>query len=131
MRNHKFWEVNAVNYNDLPYSGENETDQDASQKKKWLSTGLSLLKATAQEVEGILVNASKNPSGSIDRGYISGFISSVDGTKSVYISLNDGMGNVLYRTAQHSKDYTGGSNNTQTLKKDNWERVINFVKENI
>ncbi len=41
-----------------------------------------------------------NPSGSIDRGCVSGFIEKNNVV--VYISINDGMQNILYRTSRTS-----------------------------
>jgi len=49
--------------------------------------------------------------------YISGFVKNITNNKFVYFSVpdvrydkNGWNDNILYRTAQHEKDYTGGSN---------------------
>jgi len=123
-----FWKLNSISYEDMPETCEHENEHNLTGKKQWLNSGVILLRDTAREIGGLLVNPSKNPSGSIDRGYVSGFINSQDGTKTVYLSLNDGMQDVLYRTAKHAKDYTGGSNNTQPLNEESWEHVIDFIK---
>ena len=127
----KFVKENEVDYNNLPYSGENEIDNDATAKKTWLSLGVASIKELAKLSGGISINVSKNPSGSIDRGYVSGFISSQDGTKIIYISIGDGMNNLLFRTAEHGKDYTGGSNNTESISEHGFEKAIEFIKNNI
>lgn len=52
--------------------------------------------------------------------YFSGFLTTPDGTKTVYFSSDDVRWNLcggwynslLIRTAKHAKDYTGGTNNT-------------------
>ena len=120
-----FLATNAVDYDSLPYSGEHEAEHDYSHKRKWLRYG----KASLMELAGNLSatpDMSINLSGSIDRGYVSGFLSK--NGKVVYISLNDGMKDILYRTAEHTKDYTGGSNNTAPLTDVGFDTMIEWVK---
>jgi len=121
-----FLSTNAIDYKSLPYSGENETEQDASHKSKWLRQGKAALKelATNLDAEAVL---NTNPSGSIDRGYVSGFL--VKNDKVAYISLNDGMHDILFRTAQHTKDYTGGRNNIEKLNGAGFDRLIQWLKD--
>lgn len=126
-----FLKVAEQDYNSLPYSGEHESEHNLSNKKLWGSRGVAAIKEVAQLVGGVAINIGFNKSGSIDRGYVSGFISSSDGTKTVYIQLADGMNNLLYRTAKHPKDYTGGSNNFGNINEEGFERLIEFVKRNI
>lgn len=122
----RFLSTNAIDYDSLPYSGENEIERDASHKSKWLRQGKAALKelATNLDAEAIL---NTNPSGSIDRGYVSGFL--VKNGRVAYISLNDGMQDILFRTAQHTHDYTGGSNNTESLNGAGFDRLTLWLKD--
>lgn len=59
---------------------------------------------------------------SVGHFYISGFISNTKNNKIVYFNISDvrhfiggWYKSVLYRTAEHLKDYTGGYNNTCEL----------------
>lgn len=56
--------------------------------------------------------------------YMSGFLKNKADGRLVYMSISDvrhfsdsWYSNILIRTAQHEKDYTGGSNNYSTLEK--------------
>ena len=66
--------------------------------------------------------------------YISGFLKSIKNGKYVYFSipdvrhfLNEWKDNILIRTAEHLKDYTGGANNKTTLEdfNNNCIKLIN------
>lgn len=74
-----------------------------------------------------LVNPSKN-----NHYYLCGFIT--NGTKYVYFSISDvryfpnkWINDIMYRTAQHEKDYTGGSNRYTTL--ENFARDVEALLE--
>lgn len=124
-----FIKVSSVDYNSLPYSGESESEHNLSNKKLWGTRGVSAIKELATLCNGVGINISHNKSGSIDRGYVSGFINSIDGTKTIYISIADGMHDILYRTAKYPKDYTGGSNNTCKINIGGFETIKNFITE--
>jgi hypothetical protein len=83
-------------------------------KKLWGMRGIRLIKELAKELGAEAVNVSREPSGIIDRGDVSGFITK--NNKFVYISISDSsvvknLGEVLYRAAENEKDYTGKDNN--------------------
>lgn len=120
-----FLSTNAIDYDSLPYSGEHESYRDYSHKKKWLRQGKAALKELAINL-GATPDISTNPSGDIDRGYVSGFFSK--NGKVVYISFNDGMKDILFRTAEHTKDYTGGSNNNAPLIGMGFDRMTEWLK---
>ena len=69
---------------------------------------------------------------SVGHFYISCFIKNVTSGKFVYLSINDvrncsdgWYNNILIRTAQHLKDYTGGSNSYSDFK--NLKRNIEYL----
>lgn len=124
-----FVKVNAIDYNSLPYDGRSENEHNLTNKKLWGSRGVLAIKVLAILCGGVAINVSANKSGSIDRGYVSGFISSLDGTKTIYIQFADGMNDILYRTAKHPKDYTGGSNHNASISIEGFEFVKMFVNE--
>jgi hypothetical protein len=71
---------------------------------------------------------------SIGHFYISGFLKSIENGKYVYFSisdvrhfLNEWSDRILIRTAQHLKDYTGGSNNFTTLEEFN-SKALKLIK---
>lgn len=127
----KFLELSATSYHAMPSSDEHEMEHNYSHKMAWGRAGVSALKALATACDGVAIKISHNKSGSIDRGYVSGFVSSKDGTKTVYISINDGMNDILYRTAKHPADYTGGSNNTVGINDFGFCCVLSFLTENL
>ncbi len=100
---------------------------DIENKKAWGRAGVSAIKDIAKELNAVAINVRHNPSGTIDRGYVSGFINKTDGTKTVYISINDGMQDILYRTAKHALDYTGGSNHTCRIDDEGFETIKKFI----
>jgi len=125
----KFIDTSDINYHNLPYSGEHESEHNLSHKKEYLRLAMASIKELATICDGIAVNVSENMSGSIDRGSASGFITSKDGTKTVYVSTSDGIGGILlFRTAEHAKDYSGGSNNTEMITVEGFERAVKFIK---
>lgn len=121
-----FLGLNAVDYHALPYSGEHEAEHDYSHKMAWLRKGKASLVELAKNLDATPY-ITTNKSGSIDRGEVSGFL--VKDGKTVYIKLSDGMKDILYRTAESTTDYTGGSNNTAPLNGAGWERLTDWVKE--
>ena len=127
----KFLTLASTPYHEIEADGVNEMEHNFTNKNAWGRAGVALFKALAKDVDGVAVNVSFNKSGSIDRGYVSGFINSTDGTKTIYVSINDGMRDILYRTAKHAKDYTGGSNNTASISIDGLEQVKSFIQSNI
>lgn len=122
-----FIETNITNYNDLPSEGLRENEHNTTNKKLWGSRGVAAIKELAQITNTVPINISINKSGDCDRGYVSGFVNSKDGTKTVYISINDGMNDILYRTAKHAKDYTGGSNHTVSITKNGFDILQHFI----
>lgn len=106
MLTHDFLEVHQLPYN-----------YDQRVKSLWGKEGKKFLKELAAMLGARAVKVNRNPSGSIDRGYVSGFLEK-DG-RFVYISISDSCvvrGNeILYRTAKSSNDYTGGANHTASL----------------
>lgn len=122
----------TLNYHDdIEQSDEHESMHNMTRKRLWLRRGMSALKEVAQKTGTIPVNLHANPSGDIDRGYVSGFFTNPEGTKTVYVSLNDGMHDILYRTAEHAKDYTGGSNNTAGMDEEGIERLCVFIYNHV
>lgn len=121
----KLTQINKIDYQEIAtmpsynYNMEN--------KKAWGHAGVASLKELAKSINAVPVNISHNPSGIIDRGYVSGFVSRMDGTKHIYISINDGMQDILYRTAKHAKDYTGGSNNTCNIDDEGFQKIRDFI----
>ncbi len=107
---------------------EGETYNFSKNKLAWLKTGRLMLCAIARTY-GWTANVSKNPSGSIDRGYVSGFFWT--NNKFVYVQLADGMKDILYRTAKDDKDYSGGSNNTARIDQDGINRMIKFCEQHL
>ena len=124
----KFLELNAIDYDGLDYDGMSESEHNITHKRKWLLAGAKSFNTIATLTDGKVWNVSQNKSGSIDRGYISGFVSDPQKTKFVYISICDGMHDILYRTAKDSKDYTGGSNHTASISESGFDTVVSFIK---
>ncbi len=102
---------------------EGETYNFSKNKLAWLKTGRLMLCAIARTY-GWTANVSKNPSGSINRGYVTAFFG--NNGKYMYVQLADGMKDILFRTAASMTDYTGNSNNTARLDKEGLARVIQF-----
>ena len=109
-----FLSINAIDYNN-----------DDSNKTKWLRFGKAALKELAKGIEAEAI-LNINPSGDIDRGYVSGFF--LKNGKVAYVSLNDGMKDILYRSAKDTKDYTGGSNNTSPLIGRGFDNLTDWLK---
>ena len=86
---------------------------DQNNKKLWGKVGKKFIIDLARKVGGKAVNVHINPSGSVDRGYVSGFI--IKNNKFVYILISDDnistIGNILYRKVKNEQDYVGGANN--------------------
>ena len=122
----KFLKHKAINYHDLPYSGEHESVHDLTHKKAWGKLGKQVIKEIALKNNWDFI-AEHNPSGDIDRGYVSGFFESNNRNKFVYFSISDGMQDILFRTAKHSTDYTGGSNNNANISKGGFEKMVAFI----
>src|SRR5688500_12634085 len=112
-----FVALSSVPYRSMPSSDEHEAEHNYGHKKAWGRAGVAALKALAIETAGI-GTFHHNPSGSIDRGYVSGFVSNVEGTKHVYVHFSDAMNDCYFRTAESTKDYTGGQNNFARLTPD-------------
>lgn len=79
-------------------------------KKDHGRKGKSALKALANLLELDKMKVDYNPSGVIDGGYLT--LVGMKGEKGIYVSLScsDIGDDVLYRTVEHMKDYTGGRN---------------------
>jgi hypothetical protein len=93
---------------------------------------LILGKATLKELAGnigAVADISINRSGSIDRGYVTAFFSK--NNKVVYIQFADGMNDILFRTAKHTKDYTGGSNNTQPINGAGFDYLTQWLEREL
>ena len=127
----KFCELSATRYHDTPSTGEHESEHNFGHKSEWGRAGIAALKELGKLSGTVLIKPHFNRSGSIDRGYVSGFFSNVRGDRTVYVSINDGMSDVLYRTAKHPADYTGGSNNTARITPEGFGRVLLFLNANI
>lgn len=123
----KFVALSKIQYHSMPSSDEHEMEHNYGHKKSWGRVGINALKEVAEKVDGVAIKIGHNKSGSIDRGYVSGFINNVAGNKTVYVSINDGMNDILFRTAKHPTDYTGGPNNTAPISQDGFERVRKFI----
>jgi len=110
---HKFSTIHKIPYN-----------YDPNIKNKWGQEGKNFIKWVARQVNAVPLNIRHNPSGIIDRGYVSGFIEK--NGKYVYLSISDsGLGKpILFRTAKNEKDYTGGSNNFANLDA---EEILNMI----
>lgn len=126
-----FDKYNSVRYYDVDASGEHEMYHNMSHKKAWGRTGKALFKAIALDLGFIPVNYDYNKLGDIDRGYVSGFITNKDKSKYVYVQIADGMRDILYRTAKHDKDYTGGSNNTAQSDAFGFIRLMMFLQREL
>ena len=124
----RFLCTNAIDYYSLPSSGEHESMHNQSEKLKWLRQGKAALKELANNL-GAIATLSTNPSGDIDRGYVSGFFSK--NGKVVYIQFSDGCKNILFRTAEHIKDYTGGRNNDAPLTGMGSDRLTEWLKNEL
>lgn len=97
-----------------------------SNKKEWLLGGKKVL----EDIANLLGAKSKirmNKSGSIDRGYINGFIAK--NNKIVYVSINDGMKNILYRKASYLEDYIGGTNNIEKISILGFKNLISWLRK--
>jgi hypothetical protein len=110
-------------YNDFLKIVNTPYNYDEDNKRLWGLRGKKFIKELAKEVGAEAVKVVFNPSGIIDRGYVSGFIRK--NGKFIYISISDSaifkswrMGEILYRTAKDENDYTGGSNNYFRLGDD-------------
>jgi len=95
-------------------------DYNDNNKRLWGSRGVRFLKALSQELKAE-VKTDRNKSGIIDRGYVGGFFSK--NGKVVYVSVSDSgcirdFGEILYRTARDTKDYTGGANNFAKISEE-------------
>lgn len=84
---------------------------DDNLKKLHGRRGKAALKSLGKLLDLDEIKADYNPSGMIDGGYLT--LMGMKGDKGIYVSLScSGFGqDVLYRTIEHMKDYTGGSNN--------------------
>ena len=121
-----FLSTNTIDYNSLKYSGEHEAYRDYSHKNKWLRQGKAALKELSKNLDAEAI-LSTNPSGDIDRGYVIGFF--VKNGKVAYINLTDGTKDILYRTAQKTTDYTGGSNNNASLNGSGFQRLTEWLQD--
>lgn len=128
----EFIHLSNIRYEDIPYSNESEAERNLGHKNKWLRLGVSSLKDLAKELR-LKVEVSKNPSGSIDRGYVTAFFSSQDSVESkyVYVSIADGTNSILYRTAKNNKDFSGGSNNNTGIREDGFKKLKDFLINNL
>lgn len=124
----EFIHMSRINYHDVPYSNESETEINLSHKNKWLRLGISTLKEIAKEVN-VDIDTYKNPSGSIDRGYVSAFF--YRDNKYVYVSIGDATKDILYRTASNLKDYSGGSNNYALINNAGFKELRVFIINNL
>jgi hypothetical protein len=122
----KFLAINAISYNSLDWSGESESETDLGHKRTWLRNGKATLTAIAKKL-GATPHITTNKSGSIDRGFVSGFMEK--NGRVAYIQLSDGMQDILYRTATDLKDYRGGSNNTAKLNATGFERLTAWLAD--
>lgn len=120
----EFIKLSKINYRDVPYSDESEVERNLGHKNKWLRLGIQSLKDLAKEIN-INVETSKNLSGSIDRGYVTAFFNYDNNF--VYVSINDCSSSILYRTAEHNKDYSGGSNNTVGISESGFDQLKEFL----
>lgn len=126
-----FLALAATPYHAMPATDEHEREHNMGNKKRWGFLGGQALRRLARDCQALPVSIRHNPSGSIDRGYISGFLSNQDGSKHVYVSINDGMGDILFRTAKSPSDYTGGPNNMAPISSDGFDRLKQFIHQNI
>ena len=94
---------------------------DDTLKKSHGRKGRNALKTIGKLLGLEQVKVDFNPSGIIDGGYLT--LIGMKGEKGIYISLScSNLGpDVLYRTAEHMKDYRGGTNNFLTSE--------NFVED--
>ena len=124
-----FVQMSSVRYEDMPASGEHEMEHNFGHKKSWGRLGIAVLKEIAKG-EGVrLVNVRHNPSGSIDRGYVTGFFER--NGKYVYVCIADGMNDMYFRTAEHAKDYTGGQNHNAQLSVMGFAKLGSFIQANV
>lgn len=81
-------------------------------KESWGRAGISFIKQLAKEVGAVPLKVNRNPSGVVDRGYVSGFLRK--GNKFVYIQISDSSIrkdlSILYRIAENENDYGGKGN---------------------
>ena len=108
-----------ISIHNLPYN------YDLQIKELWGRRGIRFIKELAKKLEAE-VETSRNKSGNIDRRYVSGFLSK--NNKVVYISISDSgcirdLGEILYRTAENTKDYTGGNNNFAKISEEGIEEL--------
>lgn len=127
----RFCQLSATRYHDTEPTDEHESEHNFGHKSEWGRAGIAALKELGKLSGTVLIKPHLNRSGSIDRGYVSGFFNNVRGDKTVYVSINDGMSNVLYRTAKHPADYSGGSNNTARITPEGFGRVLLFLNANL
>lgn len=127
----KLCELSATRYHDAEPSDEHESEHNHGHKKAWGRAGIAALNELGKLAGAVVIKPHFNPSGSIDRGYVSGFFSNVRGDKTAYVSINDGMRDILFRTAKHPADYSGGSNNTTAITPDGFGRVLMFLNSNL
>lgn len=101
---------------------EFESSTETTKEFKSFSTKFkNVIKAILEDTNPNFVLDSYN----VGHFYVSGFIQNKENGKLVYFSLSDVRGgcfcnhllsNVLVRTAQHNKDFSGGSNNYTSLE---------------
>jgi hypothetical protein len=129
----QFVKLSSVHYHDMPSTDTHECEHNIEHKKAWGRAGIKALRALAIESVSVLIDPNHNKSGSIDRGYISGFFRNQENTKFVYVRISDSglMPPVLFRTAEHAKDYHGGANNFAKMTEEGFEKVCAFIFTNL
>jgi hypothetical protein len=109
----------------LLQAGFESSSDTTPEFKKYASTFNRELKARLQELNAELV--------AFNRGhfYVSGFFTKAG--QYYYFSQSDvrhfPSTDILVRTAQHAKDYSGGTNNRTTLGPDMFDRLLKELKK--
>ena len=103
----------------LSYYGNYQFESSIGKTKEFSSFATkfkNLIKSIANEANPNFVLEDYN----VGHFYVSGFIKNTENDKFVYFSISDVrcpslqqyvLNNILIRTAQHNKDFTGGANN--------------------
>ncbi|MEM3647103.1 MAG: hypothetical protein QW334_03045 [Thermofilum sp.] len=103
-----------------------------AEKLRWSEAGKNLIKAIAKQLNASCMALHYNPSGIVDRGYITAFLNR--NGKYVYIVVSDSniwkysprVGPILYRRAESPDDYVGGQNRFASPDR---EGILRMVEE--
>jgi len=103
------------------------------EKEQFGRAGKAFIRSLAKILNAESANINYNPSGTIDRGFVSGFLKK--NGRAVYIRITDAgsviqnLEPILYRTARDERDYCGGSNNFAQANMDSILKMIERINQ--